>query len=394
MTSEFHPPRRILLGPGPSNVDDRVLRAMSAPLVGHLDPLFLRVMDEVQDLLRHVFETQHRVTIPISGTGSAGMEAAFANLIEPGEEVLVGCNGYFGERMYEMVGRVGGKVIRIEAPWGEAIPKGRIAEALKDHPKARLLALVHAETSTGVLQPLEGLRELLADRDGILIVDTVTSLGGHPVGVDRHGIDVCYSGTQKALSCPPGLAPITFSERALAKVKARPSKVQSWYLDITLIDQYWGKDRVYHHTAPVSMVYALREALRIINEEGLEARWARHQLNHRALVAGLEAMGLELFVPPEHRLWTLNTVKIPEGVDDARVRRKLLETFDIEIGGGLGPLKGRIWRIGLMGSGSTANHVLLLLGALEQVLASEGFKGGSGVSAANAVYGEAKPSLS
>lgn len=389
MNREFHPPRRILLGPGPSNVDDRVLRAMSAPVVGHFDPLFLRCMDEVQDLLRFVFETHNRVTIPISGTGSAGMEAAFVNLIEPGDEVLVGINGYFGERMYEMVERLGGRAIRIEVPWGEAIPEGRIAEMLTRHPKARLLALVHAETSTGVLQPLEGLRELLDDRDVLLIVDTVTSLGGHPVGVDRNGIDVCYSGTQKALSCPPGLAPITFSEKALAKVKARSLKVQSWYLDITLIDQYWGTDRVYHHTAPISMVYALREALRIIKEEGLEARWARHRLNHRALVAGVEAMGLELFVPPEHRLWTLTTVKVPEGIDDARVRRKLLETFDIEIGGGLGPLRGRIWRIGLMGSGSTANHVLLLLGALERVLAAEGFKVGSGVSAANAIYASA-----
>lgn len=382
---EFHPPRRILLGPGPSPIDERVMRALSAPVIGHLDPIFVECMREVQELLRLVFETSNSMTLPLSATGSGGMEAALVNLLEPGDAVAVGLNGYFGERLSEMARRLGGRVVGIEADWGQPVALDEVARTL-DESGARIVCLVHAETSTGVLQPLEGLQELAADYEAYLVVDAVTSLGGHPVGVDRHGVDVCYSGTQKALSAPPGLAPITFSERAMEWIRARATKASSWYLDILLLDQYWA-ERVYHHTAPVSLVYALREALRLIKEEGLEARWQRHELNHGALVAGLEAMGLEMFVAPSHRLWTLNTVKIPAGVDDAAVRSRLLNEFSIEIGGGLGALRGKIWRIGLMGSGSTRNHVLLVLGALEDALVREGFHPeGSGVSAAAAFY--------
>jgi alanine-glyoxylate transaminase/serine-glyoxylate transaminase/serine-pyruvate transaminase len=380
----FRPPKRVLLGPGPSPVDDRVLAAMTMPVLGHLDPLFLRCMDDVQALLRYVFETENRVTIPISATGSAGMEAALVNVIEPGDAVVVGTNGVFGERMRDIVERAGGKPVVVEAKWGEAIDVNRI-EASLNSCQARALALVHAETSTGVLQDLSGLAEMAHRRDVLLIVDAVTSLGGHPVGVDRHGIDVCYSGTQKCLGAPPGLAPITFSERALERIRSRRSKVQSWYLDITLVERYWGDDRTYHHTAPISMNYALREALRLIHEEGLAARWHRHELNHRALVAGIEATGLKMAVAPDQRLWSLNAVSVPDGVDDARVRARLLEE-NIEIGGGLGPLKERIWRIGLMGSGSTRENVMLVLDALHRALNAEGFLCASGVEAARAIY--------
>jgi alanine-glyoxylate transaminase/serine-glyoxylate transaminase/serine-pyruvate transaminase len=380
----FNPPKRILLGPGPSPVDDRVLAAMGAPVLGHLDPLFLQCMDDVQALLRYVFETENRVTIPISATGSAGMEAALVNVIEPGNEVVVCINGVFGERMRDIVGRAGGKPVVVEAKWGEAIDVNQIESALNSS-KPRALALVHAETSTGVLQDLGGLAELAHRHDALLIVDAVTSLGGHPVSVDRNGIDICYSGTQKCIGAPPGLSPITFNERALDCIRARKSKVQSWYLDVTMVEKYWGDDRTYHHTAPISMNYALREALRLIHEEGLETRWRRHELNHRALVAGIEAMGLRMAVAPENRLWSLNAVAVPDGVDDARVRARLLNE-DIEIGGGLGPLKGKIWRIGLMGSGSTRGNVLLVLDALQRALNAEGFACAPGTSAAEAVY--------
>jgi alanine-glyoxylate transaminase / serine-glyoxylate transaminase / serine-pyruvate transaminase len=386
---EFHPPRRVLLGPGPSPVDDRVYRALAAPLVGHLDPLFVRLMDEIQVLLRYVFETNNRLTIPVSGTGSAGMEATVANLLEPGDEIVVCINGYFGERMHEMVTRLGAKPVRVECEWGGPVDIERTREAWRSS-NARVLFAVHAETSTGVLQDLAPLREIADERDGYLIADTVTSIGAHSIGVDRHRIDACYAGTQKALSCPPGLAPVTFSDRAIAKVKARQTKVSSWYLDTSLLTAYWesgGGQRTYHHTAPISMNYALREALRLVAEEGMPARAARHERNHRALVAGVEAMGLKMQVAPEHRLWTLNAVGVPEGVDEARVRSRLLEEFDIEVGGGLGALKGRIWRVGLMGAGSTENNVLLLLAALEKALKAEGFKvKGSGVSAAAECY--------
>jgi alanine-glyoxylate transaminase/serine-glyoxylate transaminase/serine-pyruvate transaminase len=382
---KFQPPSRVLLGPGPSPVEDRVREAMAAPVLGHLDPLFLRCMDEIQEMLRYVFETENRVTIPISATGSAGMEAALVNVVEPGDEVVVCIHGIFGERMRDIVERAGGRPVVVRAEWGQAIDRQNIAQAL-DSCKPRALAIVHAETSTGVLQDLTGLADLAHNKSALLIVDAVTSLGGLPVGVDRNGIDVCYSGTQKCLGAPPGLAPITFSETAVELIRARRSKVQSWYLDVTMVEKYWGGDRTYHHTAPISMNYALHEALRIVCEEGLEARWRRHELNHRALVAGIEAMGLGMNVAAEHRLWSLNAVRVPEGVDDARIRMRLLGDSNIEIGGGLGPLKGKIWRIGLMGSGSTRKNVLLVLDALHQALNAEGYSCPPGVEAAGEVY--------
>jgi alanine-glyoxylate transaminase/serine-glyoxylate transaminase/serine-pyruvate transaminase len=381
----FEPPKRVLLGPGPSPVDDRVLAAMSAPLLGHLDPLFLRCMDDIQELLRYVFETKNRVTVPISATGSAGMEAALVNVIESGDDVVVCIHGVFGERMHDIVGRAGGNPIAVRAEWGKAIDPAAIEAALKSC-KPRALAIVHAETSTGVLQDLSGLSDLARQHGALLIVDAVTSLGGHPLSVDRNGIDVCYSGTQKCLGAPPGLAPITFSDRALELIRARHSKVQSWYLDVSMVEKYWGSERTYHHTAPISMNYALREALRLVHEEGLEARWRRHETNHRALVAGVEAMGLAMNVAPGQRLWSLNAIRVPEGVDDARVRARLLEDSNIEIGGGLGPLKGRIWRIGLMGSGSTSENVLLVLDALQLALEREGLACPSGIDAAERFY--------
>ncbi|MFN6201787.1 MAG: pyridoxal-phosphate-dependent aminotransferase family protein [Acidobacteriota bacterium] len=388
--SPLTPPRRVLLGPGPSPVDDRVLRSMAAPLVGHLDPLFVQTMDEVQVLLRYVFETNNRLTIPVSGTGSAGMEAAVANLLEPDEEIVVCINGYFGERMHEMALRVGARPVRVECEWGGPVDLEK-TRAVWRNSKARVLFAVQAETSTGVLQDLAPLREIADERDGYLIVDAVTSIGAHSIGVDRNRVDACYAGTQKALSCPPGLAPVTFSDRAVAKIQGRQTKVCSWYLDTNLLTAYWGEaagaPRAYHHTAPISMNYALHEALRIVAEEGLENRATRHERNHHALVAGLEAMGLSMLVDPGHRLWTLNTVRIPEGVDDMKVRKQLLEEFDIEVGGGLGVFKGKIWRIGLMGAGSTENNVLLLLAALEKCLRAQGYApANSGVSAANAFY--------
>ena len=381
----FQPPKRILLGPGPSPVDDRILSAMAAPVLGHLDPLFLQCMDDVQSLLRYVFETENRVTIPISATGSAGMEAALVNVIEPGDEVVVCIHGVFGERMRDIVERSGARAIVVEAKWGEAIDPGKIESALKSSSRPRALSIVHAETSTGVLQDLSGLAEMAHEHGALLIVDAVTSLGGHPVGIDRNGIDICYSGTQKCLGAPPGLSPITFNERALDRIRSRKSKVQSWYLDITMVERYWGDDRTYHHTAPISMNYALREALRLVYEEGLEPRWRRHELNHRALVAGVEAMGLSMAVAADNRLWSLNAVSVPEGVDDARVRSRLLDE-NIEIGGGLGPLKGKIWRIGLMGSGSTRENVLLVLDALHRALNAEGYECAAGVAAAEGQY--------
>jgi alanine-glyoxylate transaminase/serine-glyoxylate transaminase/serine-pyruvate transaminase len=382
---KFQPPKRVLLGPGPSPVEDRVLKAMTAPVLGHLDPIFLRCMDDIQEMLRYVFETDNRLTIPISATGSAGMEAALVNVIEPGDEVVVCIHGFFGERMRDIIERAGGKPVVVGAKWGHAVDPANIEAALASC-KPVALAIVHAETSTGVLQDVTGLANLAHDRGALLIVDAVTSLGAHPVGIDRNQIDVCYSCSQKGIGAPPGLAPITFSERALERIRARRSKVQSWYLDVTIVAEYWGGNRTYHHTAPISMNYALREALRIVCEEGLEARWQRHELNHRALVAGIRAMGLEMNVAPEHRLWSLNAVRVPEGVDDARVRERLLNDFNIEIGAGLGPLKGKIWRIGLMGSGSSRENVLLVLDALHRALSSEGFSTESGVEAAERVY--------
>ncbi len=382
----FHPPARLLLGPGPSNVEERVLRAMGTQVVGYFDPCMPEVTGEIHRLLNAVFGTENRATFPISGTGTAGMEAALVNLVEPGEKVLIGTNGFFGERMYQIVERCGGVPIRMEAEWGRPILPEQIEDALRKAADAKIVALVHAETSTGVLQPLEDLHALVARHGALLLVDAVTSLAGHPVDVDRHQIDACYSGTQKALNAPPGLAPLTMSERAVERIRRRSRAVQSYYLDVTLFEQYWGTNKFYHHTPPVSLYYALLEALRIVDEEGLEARFERHRVNHLALVAGLEEMGLAMHAEAPYRLWTLNTVRVPNAADDAKVRSRLLQEFGIEIGGGLGTLKGRIWRVGLMGINSTMNNVFLFLSALERILRSEGVPCASGLAAADEVY--------
>jgi len=385
---ELAPPSRILLGPGPSNVDPRVLRAMSMPLVGHLDPYFLEIMDEVMELLRYVFRTKNRFTIPISGTGSAGMEACLVNLVGQGDEVVVGVNGFFGQRMSEIVKRCGGTPIEVRENWGEALKAESVEDALANS-NAKLVALVHAETSTGVLQPLEEISKIAKRYGALLLADTVTSLGGVELEIDQHGVDISYSGTQKCLNCPPGLSPIPLNEKAAEFVKDREGKIQSWYLDLNLIEKYWEEDRVYHHTAPISMIYALREALRIIYEEGLEERWKQHLESSQALIRGLNAMGLET-LSTRNRLPSLTAVKIPEGVSDVNVRRSLLNDFNIEIGGGLGELKGKIWRIGLMGINACERNVILVLEALERALRKEGLpvKPGEGVAAAVEVFEE------
>jgi len=346
------------------------------------------MMDEVKALLRFVFATDNALTIPISGTGSAGMEACVVNLVEPGDEVVVGVNGVFGTRLAEVATRAGGAVSRVEAPWGHVVRAEQVEAALKNCRRPKLVALVHAETSTGAWQPLEDAARLAHDHGALFLADCVTSLGGVPVEIDGWGIDAAYSGTQKCLSCPPGLSPLTFGPRAVETLRRRKTPVQSWYLDLTLLERYWGEERVYHHTAPISMNYALREALRLVAEEGLAARFARHRLNHEALAAGLEGLGLALAPEAGHRLPMLNAVTVPQGVDEARVRRRLLEAHGIEIGGGLGPMKGRVWRIGLMGESSRRAHVLLLLSALEDALRSEGRSvvPGVAVTAAQAAY--------
>jgi len=392
MSGEFHPPARILMGPGPCNVDPRVMLAMAKPLLGHLDPDFIRIMHQVQDLLRNVFATRNPLTIPISGTGTAGMEAAFVNVVEPGDKVLICVNGFFGERMVEIAGRCGAEVKKLDRAWGKPFEPADVEKELQSF-RPKVVALVHAETSTGVLQPLEEFPSIMKKfAETLLLVDTVTSLGGHPVKVDEWGIDVCYSGTQKCLSCPPGLAPITFSSKAVERIKNRAKKVQSFYLDMDTLGKYWGSEITYHHTAPVSMNYALLEALRIVQEEGLDRRFERHRRNHLALAAGVEAMGLKMFVERQHRLWSLNTIAIPEGIDDVKVRKNLLEEYNLEIGGGLGPLKGKIWRVGLMGYNSNERNVLFFLTVLEQALLAQGFEvpRGVGASAARDFYSKNK----
>ena len=386
---DFHAPRRLLLGPGPSAVHPRVLRAMSTPLIGHLDTLFLAVMNDIQTLLRRVFVTTHPFTIAVSGTGSAGMEAAIVNIVEPGDRVAVGVNGVFGTRLATIIERCGGNTIPIEVPWGQVIEPDSIAAMLQQSGPVKAVVLVHAETSTGAWQPVEPIGALCRQHNALLIVDAVTSLGGMPVEVDRWGIDVCYSATQKCLSCPPGLAPLTLSDRALSVVKTRRSPCHSWYLDLSLIADYWAeKSRAYHHTAPISMIYALREALRLVEEEGLPTRFARHQLNSRALAAGLMALGFNPLPPPDRRLPTLVCVTIPSHIDEAAVRAELLRRFGIEIGGGLGPLKGKVWRIGLMGESSTEANVLTLLNALEEIGIRSGWVStpGAGLQAAAHTY--------
>jgi alanine-glyoxylate transaminase/serine-glyoxylate transaminase/serine-pyruvate transaminase len=366
--SAFKPPARLLMGPGPSNVAPSVLQAMAAPLVGHLDPVFVKLMDEIKSMLREVFLTHNDMTFPVSGTGSAGMEFCFVNLIEPGDEVVVGVNGVFGGRMVTVAERCGAKVTKVEAPWGRIIEPSAIAEALRGR-RPKLVAIVHAETSTGALTPVEEISALARQAGALMLLDTVTSLGGCPVRLDDWGVDAAYSGTQKCLSCPPGLSPVSLSPRALEVAARRKTPVQSWYLDVNLLSSYWGQERVYHHTAPISMNYALHEALRLVLEETLEQRWRRHQQNHLALREGLRSLGLGLAAQDGHQLWQLNAVGVPPGADEAAVRKRLLNEFNIEIGAGLGPLKGKIWRIGLMGETSSPANVKTVLHALKAALA-------------------------
>jgi alanine-glyoxylate transaminase/serine-glyoxylate transaminase/serine-pyruvate transaminase len=369
--SQVNPAERILMGPGPSSVPHRVLRALSAPTLGHLDPQYLAIMDETCEMLRQVFRTENKLTFPVSGTGMAGMECIATNLLEPGDEAIVCVNGVFGSRMKDVMERCGATVHAIEAPWGDIISKEQVAAALDAHPKAKLLGIVHAETSTGALQPLEGLSALCREKGALLIVDAVTSLGGHELRVDDWGIDAIYSGTQKCLSCPPGLSPVSFGDRALAVMDARKTKVQSWYLDVSMLRKYYtggagGGGRVYHHTAPINMTYALRESLAILLEEGLDARIERHRIMHLRLRAGLEKLGLRYV--PKHSLHTLNCIHAPEGRDEAALRKRLLEEYGIEIGAGLGPMAGKAIRIGLMGHSASQRNVDLVLAALAEIL--------------------------
>lgn len=360
-------PPRLLLGPGPSNAHPRVLQALGMRQVGHLDPCFIALMNEVQELLRYGWQTDNTLTIPVSGTGSAAMEATLANLVEPGDRVLIGINGYFGHRLTDMAQRYGAEVRAIHKPWGDTFSLAELRTALETHRPA-ILALVHAETSTGARQPLEGVGDLCREFDCLLLADTVTSLGGVPLFLDAWGVDAAYSGSQKALSCPPGIAPFTLGDRAIAKLNRRQSPVPNWYLDMSLVGRYWGSDRTYHHTAPINMNYALRQALMLVAEEGLDARWQRHQTVAELLWDGLESLGLRCHVAREFRLPTLTTVLIPDGIDGKAVARTLLNDYNIEIGGGLGELAGRVWRIGLMGFNSRPETVLTLLKALETVL--------------------------
>ena len=383
----LNPPLRLLLGPGPSDAHPRVLRAMAAPLLGHLDPQFLDIMNNVQTMLRAVFQTKNAVTFPVSATGMAGMETCFVNLVEPGDRVVVCAAGFFGQRMIEIANRAGAQVTVLERPWGEVFDFQQSREALqKVRPK--LLAIVQAETSTGAWQPLEGLGQLCHEFGALLLVDAVTALGCIPLALDAWEIDAVYSCSQKGLSCPPGLSPVSFSPRAVEVFSKRKTKVQSWYFDVNLVEHYWDSDRFYHHTGPITMIYAIYEGLRLVLEEGLEARFARHRRNHEALKAGLKALGLSYVANEKHQLPQLNVVRTPAGCDDLAVRKRLLAEFGIEIGGGLGEFKGKAWRVGLMGTNSRPDVVLIFLAALEQCLASQGVKvqPGAGVAAANRVY--------
>ncbi len=387
----FNPSTRVLLGPGPSEVPPRVLAAMGYPLLGHLDPEFVAMMDETQGFLRQVFKTENRLTMAVSGTGSAGMEAVVVNLIEPGDKMLVCVNGVFGARMVDVAQRAGADVHEINRPYGEVFDPEEVRRALAAI-QPKLIGIIHAETSTGAWQPIEEIAKIAHEHGAMIAIDTVTSLAGVPVEIDAWGIDAAYSGTQKCLSCPPGLAPVTFSPRAAEVISTRKTKVQSWYLDMQMIQRYWGSDRVYHHTAPISMNYALREALALVIEEGLEARQARHMLNHKALKAGLAAMGLGYATAEGHQLPQLNCVLIPDGIDDMVVRKRLLAEWGIEIGGGLGAFKGKAWRIGLMGYGSRPQNVTLVLAALETCLRDLGAKvePGAALAVASAAYSQAK----
>ena len=385
---ELNPPPRVLLGPGPSAVSARVLNAMTKPIMGYLDPEFINLMDSVADMLRQVFGAQEGFTLPVSGTGSAGMEAGLANLLEPGDLAVVAAHGFFGDRLTDIAARQGATVVQVNTDWGSVIDPQAVEEELNKHPKVKLLAVVHAETSTGVLQPLRELSDLAHSHDALFLVDAVTSLGGNPVDVDEMAIDYCYSATQKCLGAPPGLAPVILSTQASRVIEKRTEPPRSWYLDLGLLQRYWaGGTRVYHHTAPTTMIYALREALRMVLEEGLENRYARHQRNGRAFRSGLEALGMQMLVPEASCTYQLVSVLVPDGVDDVALRGRLLKDYNVEIGGGLGQFRGKIWRVGLMGESSTAANVLLLLSALEALLPTQGFEvpAGQGVAAASRV---------
>jgi len=388
---ELLPPPRLMMTPGPSNLDPRVYRALATPLVGHMDPWFINMMSDVQALLRQVFQTENRMTYPISASGSGAIEAAVINPLDPGDEAIVCVNGWFSERMAVIGERTGAKIHRVEAPYGKTVDPDDVRRAGRGR-KIKFVGLAHGETSSGVLQNLDHYRKVADEFGAILAVDAVATLGGVPLHIDRQRIDLCFSGSQKTISAPPGMAPITFNTRVEELVRARKTPVQSWYFDFVPIMSYWGKERTYHHTPPVSLIFALREALRIALEEGLEARWERHRQNQHALVAGIEAMGLELFVKnPADRLPTVVAVVVPAGVDEARVRAQLLDEFNLEIAGGFGAVKGKIWRVGLMGYSSQKNNVLLFLAAFEKVLGDQGFRvpSGAGVGAAVHSYSEA-----
>jgi alanine-glyoxylate transaminase/serine-glyoxylate transaminase/serine-pyruvate transaminase len=386
----FHPPVRTLMGPGPSDVNPRILEALSRPTIGHLDPAFIQMMDEIKQLLKYAFKTENELTMPVSAPGSAGMETVFVNLIERGDKVIICQNGVFGARMKENVERCGAYAIVVEDPWGSTIDINKVEQALTDNPDAKAIAFVHAETSTGTRSDVEALCGLAAKYNCLSIVDAVTSLGGIELEVDAWGIDAIYSGTQKCLSCVPGLSPVSFSERAVQAIRERESKVQSWFLDLNLVMGYWGSDakRSYHHTAPVNSLYALHESLLILQEEGLQNAWDRHALNHEALVAGLESLGLKFVVDKKYRLPQLNAVSFPASIDDLAIRTALLNDYNLEIGSGLGALAGSVWRIGLMGFASNKNNVLLCVSALGNVLAAQGIQTdvSKAVSSAQAVY--------
>jgi alanine-glyoxylate transaminase / serine-glyoxylate transaminase / serine-pyruvate transaminase len=384
MIGELLPPERLMLTPGPSCVDPRVYRAMAAPIVGHMDPWFTKMMDDVQVLLRRVFQTQNRITFPLSASGSGGIEAAVMNPLDAGDECIVCVNGAFSERMAIIAERIPAKVIRVEAPYGRTVDPADVLRAGKGR-KIKFVGLAHGETSSGIVQRIEDYRKVADELGALLVVDTVASLAGVPVDVDAQRIDICFSGSQKAISAPPGMAPITVGPRAEEAMHARKEPVRSWYFDLTTAMNYWGKDRLYHHTPPITLIYAMREALRAVLEEGLEARWERHRENQQALIAGLEAMGLELLVSnAADRLVTVTAINIPAGLDDGKVRKQLLDEFSIEIAGGLGPLKGKIWRVGLMGYSCQKPNVLIFLAALEKTLLDQGFRlpAGAGVAAA------------
>lgn len=390
MYKTFHPPKRTLMGPGPSDVNPRVTAAMGAPTIGHLDPAFVGLMDEIKELLQYAFKTKNRLTIPVSAPGSAGMETCFYNLLEAGDKAIVCQNGVFGGRMKENVERAGATAIMVQDDWGKPVDVNKVEEALKANPDAKVLAFVHAETSTGARSDAKALCDLAHQYDCLALVDSVTGLGGIELEVDKWGIDAIYSGSQKCLSCPPGISPVSFGERAVEAINNRKSKVQSWFLDMNLVMDYWSGEgaRTYHHTAPVNSMYGLHESLVLLHEEGLENAWARHAYHYRALAAGIEAMGLGFVVDKDYRLPQLNSVTIPEGVNEAAVRTRLLKEYNLEIGAGLGALAGKVWRIGLMGESCCKTNVLLCLGALDAILTDmkAPINSGKAVTAAMAVY--------